>query len=358
MNMHSTGASTGPCASNTDVPRVKQTRFARGARIDAFVNRRVPRRCRLISSAIRRRAKAFASTVLALAIGWAGAAFARVEIVVSESVAAYAEARAELAAQLAGVELTVSTAESFPSARRANPSDVVVTLGSEAMRSALRLRDDAPIVTLLVPRDSFERLRDEARTAGHRRSISGIYLDQPWSRQIALIRQIVPDRRRIGVLSTDAFLPQLTGLDRIVRQQNATLVQELVESPQGLHVDLMRIIGTADALLAVPDTRIYNASTIQHILLTTFRARQPLIGFSPAYVQAGALAAVYSTPAQMAREAAAIVRRLLAGLAPSGGQYARTFTVNVNRSVARSLDILLEDDAALTKHLEQLERDR
>ena len=71
-------------------------------------------------------------------------------------------------------------------------------------------------------------------------------------------------------------MPQLPALERVAKEQKATIVHELVASPQALHVDLMRIIGAADVLLAVPDTRVYSASTIQHILLTTFRARLPL----------------------------------------------------------------------------------
>ncbi len=297
--------------------------------------------------------------LLGLACGWAGAVVARVEIVLGDSAPAYLEARAELAAQLAGIELVVSAATSLASAaKRANLPEVVLALGSEALRTASRMREDAPIVTLLIPRESFERLRDEARATGHHRPVTGVYLDQPWSRQIALVRLIAPERRRIGVLSTSSFVPQVSVLERIAKEQKATIIHELVESPQALHVDLMRIIGGADVLLAVPDARVYSASTIQHILLTTFRARLPLIGFSPAYVQAGALAAVYSTPTQMAREAAAMVRRLLAGQAPPGGEYPRAFTVTVNRAVARSLDLAVDEDAALVTQLEQRERER
>ncbi len=53
MSMHSTGASSRPCASNTDPPGVEQTRFARGARIGSFADLQASRHGRLFSSAIR-----------------------------------------------------------------------------------------------------------------------------------------------------------------------------------------------------------------------------------------------------------------------------------------------------------------
>jgi putative tryptophan/tyrosine transport system substrate-binding protein len=296
--------------------------------------------------------------LLAATLGWASSVIARVEIVLGDGSSAYSEARAELASQLTGIDLVVAPVETVAAPRRTRPPDIVVALGSEALRAVGRVREEAPIVALLVTRDTFDRARDEVRTAGSRRSMSGVYLDQPWSRQIALVRLVVPERRRIGLLSTEGLIPQLSTLDRIAREQKALIVHELVESPQTLHVGLMRIVGTADVLLAVPDNRVFNASTIQHILLTTFRARLPVIGFSPAYVQAGALAAVYSTPSQMAREAAAMVQRHLTGQSMPGGQYPRAFTVSVNRAVARSLDMNLHDEATLAKQLDQLERDR
>jgi putative tryptophan/tyrosine transport system substrate-binding protein len=298
------------------------------------------------------------AALLVLALAWARPALSSVEIVAGDNTSAHSEVRAELVAGLAGIELLVTSTGSPPAAKRASPPTVVVVLGSESLRATLRVREEAPIVAVLVPRDSFERAREEARLAGQRRPVSGVYLDQPWARQIALIRIIAPERRRIGVLSTPGFAPQIAALARTATEQRVTVVHELVESPQALHVNLMRIIGAADVVLAIPDTQIFSASTIQHILLTTFRARQPLIGFSPAYVQAGALAAVYSTPTQMAREAAVMVRQLHAGQTPPGGQYPRAFTVSVNRSVARSLDMTFDNDAALTKQLEQLERER
>ena len=118
--------------------------------------------------------------LLVLAFGWPGDVLARVEIVLGDNAPAYAEARAELAAQLASIELIVSPAASLASAaKRANPPEVVVALGSEALRAVSQMREDGRIVTLLVPRESFERLRDEARATGNRRAVAGVYLDQP-----------------------------------------------------------------------------------------------------------------------------------------------------------------------------------
>ena len=102
----------------------------------------------------------------------------------------------------------------------------------------------------------------------------------------------------------------------------------------------------ADLLLAVPDPQLYNSSSIQNILLASFRANVPLMAFSPAYVRAGALLALHVTPTQIGLQAAAIARGVLQGKALSATPlYSQDFSVAVNEHVARSLGLTLEPDA-------------
>ena len=98
-------------------------------------------------------------------------------------------------------------------------------------------------------------------------------------------------------------------------------------------------------LLAVAAPSLYNSSSIQNILLTSFRARIPMVAFSPAYVRAGALTAVYVTPVQVGIQAAVIARGVLQGKAMSATPlYSQDFSVDVNEHVAHSLGLNLDAD--------------
>jgi signal transduction histidine kinase len=92
-------------------------------------------------------------------------------------------------------------------------------------------------------------------------------------------------------------------------------------------------------LLAVPDSTVYNNRTISNILLTAYHQRSPVVGFSPAYVKAGALLALYSTPAQVGQQAGEAARLGLAtgSLPPPAAP--RHFRISTNPYVARSLGI-------------------
>jgi putative ABC transport system substrate-binding protein len=98
-------------------------------------------------------------------------------------------------------------------------------------------------------------------------------------------------------------------------------------------------------LLAIPDTAIYNGGSIQNVLLASYRQRVPLIGFSPAYVRAGAMLALYSTPTQIGSQTARTARALLADAPVQALQSPVEFVVNVNVNVARSLGFRLSEDA-------------
>ena len=108
-------------------------------------------------------------------------------------------------------------------------------------------------------------------------------------------------------------------------------------------------------MLAVADPAVFNSATVSNVLLASYRAKLGVYGFSPSYVKAGALVAVYSTPAQIGVHTADTVRALLRGSAVPALQYPADFTVSVNEHVARSLGLSL-NETVLTERLKRTER--
>jgi ABC-type uncharacterized transport system substrate-binding protein len=133
------------------------------------------------------------------------------------------------------------------------------------------------------------------------------------------------------------------------------LVEATVSPDQSLFQSLKKALEEADVLLAVADPQVYNSSSIQNILLSSFRANVPMVAFSPAYVRAGALLSVHVTPTQIGLQAAAISRGVLQGKAlPAAPLYSQDFNVAVNEHVARSLGLTL-DAGALRERLRRRE---
>ena len=108
-------------------------------------------------------------------------------------------------------------------------------------------------------------------------------------------------------------------------------------------------------LLTIPDATIYNALSMRNVLLTTYHFKVPVIGISPAYVRAGALCAVYSSPAQIAVQAAKIATRFSENGVLPQSQFPIDFNVSINLQVARSLGIQLQEDTVIVKEIKAAE---
>jgi len=119
-----------------------------------------------------------------------------------------------------------------------------------------------------------------------------------------------------------------------------------------------RASNTAGEPLTVPEPLAYNSETIHHVLLTSYRYKIPVMGLSKAYVDAGALLAVYSTPEQIGQQVAQLLSSLPSAKAVSlpAPSYPRYFMVSVNRRVAASLDLHLDSENALQQKLEMRPR--
>lgn len=249
--------------------------------------------------------------------------------------------------QLQASELAAPEAESLADAR------VVITLGAEAFKQVLARRSRVPVVAALIPRSSFERIMagDGARSAS---GVVVLYLDQPFGRQLDLARLAIPEAKTVGVVWGPESVQQRARLTAALQSRGMQERSGELVSNGVLAQSLTAALEGADVLLAVADPQVYSSLTIANILLATYRSRVPVLGFSPAYVRAGALVSLHSTPAQIGMQAAALARSVLQGPMPAASQYPADFTVEVNTYVARSLGLAL-DAGALTQKLRQLE---
>ena len=306
---------------------------------------------------------------LLLLLALAAAAPARaaepvVVVVISERSASYLEAAEVLVRELelgaperggvARADIALMAAGEYAAAPPLAPKlFIAVGAGASSLLAARETR--VPQIATLLPAASFEQIM---QATGRRPSsvFSAVYLSQPLVRQFDLIRLALPEARRVGVLLGADSQGQASALQAAALSRGLELASAQVGPGETAYGALQKVLEDADLLLAVPSPQVYNSSSIQNILLSSYRARVPFIGFSASYVQAGAVFAVYSTPAMISRQTAVMARNLLMGRGlPIAPQHPQEFSVSVNEQVARSLGLKL-DAAALAERLRQLER--
>lgn len=231
---------------------------------------------------------------------------------------------------------------------------VVVSLGAAALRTMMASDTRVPIVAALIPRATFDRvMREPGRKSTG--AVYGIFLDQPFGRQLDLLHLVQPDVRRVGVLWGPESVSQRHLLQAALAARGWSESAAIVGPNMTLGEATQRALEDADALLAVADPAVYNSATVSNVLMASYRAKVGVIAFSPAYVKAGAVAALYSTPAQIGVQTAETVRMLLRGSTVAPVQYPTDFSVNVNEHVARSLGVSI-DEATLLERLKRMER--
>jgi hypothetical protein len=279
----------------------------------------------------------------------------RVDVILSEEGGAYAEVADKMRAVLAQgsaarMEVRVMTPQAL---RLDGGAQMLVAVGTAAMEMLAQKNPAQPVLSVLVPRAAFDRAVRQGGLAADARRFSAITLDQPWARQFALIRHAVPGRTKVGILLGPDSGEAAAALRAAAKVSGMTVAIETVSGEADLQPALKRLLGASEVLLAVPDSVVYNRYTIQSILLAAYRQQVPLFGFSPSYVKAGALAAVYSVPAQIGQQAAEAVLRQATERQLPPPQPPRYFSVGINSQVAHSLGIRLEDEASLLNKLRQ-----
>lgn len=92
------------------------------------------------------------------------------------------------------------------------------------------------------------------------------------------------------------------------------------------------------------------------ILLTTYRAGLPLLAYSAATVDAGALAAVFSTPENIAQQLAEwLAQQNVSAINLPKSRVPRYFDVALNKQVARSLNMSIPERETVLQRMREVE---
>lgn len=237
--------------------------------------------------------------------------------------------------------------------------DLIVALGPNALLQSLSEAVAAPVLALYVTSDGFREFTKPGAAPTDRAAldaqVSAIFHDPPLERQALLGRLLIPSAERVSLLD---------GIDsRAVRAAELRQISALgltpelfpVNGPSNLIPILNRALDYGDFVLGTPSPGVYNRNTIKHLLLTAYRRNQFLIGPSRAFVGAGALASTYTSFEQLATETAEFIARFRdTGNLPAAGFPAR-FEVEVNRQVARSLNLVTPANDELKERMMSLQ---
>ncbi|WP_245523032.1 ABC transporter substrate binding protein [Thioalkalivibrio sulfidiphilus] len=219
---------------------------------------------------------------------------------------------------------------------------LIVTSGVNALRLGLEHSREAHILAIAIPEESFLQL---TRQRTDRVRISAIYMEVSLQRMAEIISQRLTGIASVGIVSGDG---QYLATEK--RQGHPSEIPRMQFREYGVprEADLIEVFTQASrenqAILAVPDPRIFNRDTIVRIMLTTYRSNTPVIGYSEAMTRAGALMSVFSSPEMLGEEAGELIANALrAQRWQHTDRHTERYTVTINPQVARSLRIRVKE---------------
>ncbi len=278
-----------------------------------------------------------------------------VSLVLSDNTPPYRQFSAAFNKALAANNADVTVIESQADAPPTSGStkiDLIIAVGAKATEFALT-DSSTPQLSVMIPRTAYETLHETSSAKRSAKAASAIYLDQPWDRQMHFIQVALPKHSIVGMLyspDTHIVLPRLPrGMSLNVKSVSAT---------ESLFAALENILASSDVLLVIPDSEIYSSSNVRNILLASYRQKVPLVGISQAYVNAGALCAIFSAPEQLAAQVVETIISFASGGKLPEPQYPASFSIGVNQQVARSLGIEMASPDAIRERMNKVEMGR
>lgn len=244
-----------------------------------------------------------------------------------------------------------------------NDYDLIIPIGTSAAQVLKTAPGKGAILNILTTRDAFEAIWkiDPDQDAG---PVSAIYLEQPIARQVRFIQLALPRHRRCGVILGKRSLHLVEALEAAAENSRLRLRAMDISATSKPIDGIKGVLGTNDVILAIPDADALTPNVAKWLLYMAYQKEIPVIGFSKAFVDAGALGAVYTDPEQIGRQAAEIVLRAALVARNRGSdrwslpapQYPEYFNIAINDSVARSLKLRVQTGQYLAQSLIQLEQ--
>jgi hypothetical protein len=219
-----------------------------------------------------------------------------------------------------------------------------VAIGPAALREVASRRCDCVVISAFTSSQVYRAIMKAAHGAASPVASTAVYAEPAPADQLRLATLLYRRPVRVGaILGADtAFLRPALEADKVA----------VLEAGDGDDINrLLNQIAQTDVLLALPDSTIYSTESIRNILLSTYRHKQGVIGFSGDMVKAGALATTYSEIEDIDAQVAEIASAYVAGGELAPPQFPRYFRTIVNEGVARSLDLRVDKEVRGFSHL-------
>ncbi len=215
-------------------------------------------------------------------------------------------------------------------------SGPILSIGTEPSVFAAQTFPDRPLIYAMVLNPG----RDELLALDDERVITGVSARVDPSSLIECVVRLNVGLETIGLVYTpDYFQQYVSDLRSAAAEVEIGMVALEVESKDEFVDRFNEVLNSGiDCFVILPDFDIYEPSTIEYVLINTFRRDVPCLGPSHAVVESGALWGLSIHPPSIGRQAVGMLIRYLAG-EPVPPEYSKRNVFSFNPLTAESLGV-------------------
>jgi ABC-type uncharacterized transport system substrate-binding protein len=247
----------------------------------------------------------------------------------------------------------MATVSAMIDAALSDDSDLLMTFSTPSLQAAIRRTSTVPIVFTLVA----NAVAAGAGTSDtdHLPNVTGVYLMGAYDELLDVIREVMPNARRLGTLFVPAEVNTVFHRDRMLeasRKRGITLGTVAANTSSEVPDASLSLASLdIDAISQLPGN--LTSAAFPSLAQAGRRARLPIFAFATSQARGGAVIAVARDYDDGGRESALMAARIMRGeaIASMPFQEVRTTKVTVNLDAARAVVLTVPQSLIERAHL-------
>ncbi|MBD3653741.1 MAG: hypothetical protein HUJ19_07215 [Kangiella sp.] len=230
-------------------------------------------------------------------------------------------------------------------------SELVISLGPSPLEELLKSEHQEPVLAGLITYQDWKKAVNQYPAMD---TVSAIFYDPDPNRQIVLGKLLLPLSESVGVMYSTDTPYFLQGYEQALKAMELNLQAIKIKQTSEVARRFPALSQESDFIIAQPDPIIYNSQTLPRVLLSSYRQRKVIIGYSTGVVNAGAVATTFTTPEMLVDDLKESAAKFLEQGFQSFARYCKYYDIKYNTEVARSLELDMISKEQLQSELDKL----
>lgn len=226
---------------------------------------------------------------------------------------------------------------------------VVVTLGKSGLEAVAKGKGLSPVIGTFLSDASYEGAEINSS-----RPITAIFSNPNPKFQVALLKSFYGDAASFAVFTTSDNTRQEIALIQSAEKLNVPYVHIKEVATSSIRA-LFEDAKGKKAIILIDDDEVYKRVSLEKFLTYGYDINNMgIIGYSSRIVKSGALATTFSSEEDIARTLADFIKSFENSSILPPQDYSTYFSVEVNKYVARSLDLPERSESEIKKTVEDI----